>query len=103
MENSKDIKNKVRKSKEWARLRKELKEQRRNDEITLKPLRKGWNLHHLDLDINNYSKLDDLSHFACLNVQTHEVLHVLYRYYKKDKHILIRLKYFLDEMEKLNK
>ena len=63
------------------------------DEITGKPLRKGhWNLHHLDLDSDNYEVLEE-DRFLCLNNQTHDFLHWAYRYYRNDG------KAFIDSFE----
>lgn len=47
------------------------------DAVTGKPLRPGWNLHHL-----NESRYDDLKpeKFRCLNKQSHEAVHWLSRY-----------------------
>lgn len=43
------IKKKVRQSKEWKQLRIDIKEEYDNtDPVTLKPLRVGFNVHHLD-------------------------------------------------------
>lgn len=43
------IKKKVRQSKAWKQLRIDIQEEYGNtDPITLKPLRKGFNVHHLD-------------------------------------------------------
>ena len=49
----------IRKSKAWDAKRKSERERAGNkDEITLKPLRKGWALHHEDLDAENYGNLE---------------------------------------------
>lgn len=71
------------------------------DPITLKPLSRTFNLHHMDLDPHHYASLKE-DNFKPVNTQSHEVLHWLYGYYRKDPAILDRLKILLDEMCKLN-
>lgn len=94
-------KTKFRASKEWKEFRKKLSV-RKTDEITLSPLRKGYNIHHLDLNKDNYCNIENENNFCVLNKKTHEVLHFLYSYYKKDKSILKRLKIILERMCEIN-
>lgn len=95
-------KTKFRASKKWKL--KKLKEKTRaenKDEITLKPLRKGWSLHHLDLNENHY---EDLSKpFLCCNNLTHKLIHWLYVYYKNDETIIDRIKKAMEDMKEVNK
>ena len=99
---AKDIKAKLRQSKEWREFRKKIfDKQDGKDIITGKKLYKGYNVHHLDMSAENYDKLIE-ENFVALNKQTHEVLHFLFRYYQKDKTILDRLKTVLDRMNELN-
>lgn len=70
--------------------------------ISLKKLLKGANLHHLDLDENKYSDISKPENFVYLNKSLHEVVHVLWRYYKNDPDVLDRLKEVLDRMLILN-
>lgn len=101
MKNS-DIKSKFRASKEWKTFRVKIAEKQDNkDIITGKPLRKGYNVHHLDMSADNYDKLIE-ENFVAVNKQTHEALHFLFRYYQKDPTILDRLKTILDRMNELN-
>lgn len=93
---------KFRSSSKWKKLRDKLKKQRKLDELTMKPLRAGWNLHHLDMSESHYEDISNESHFSCLNRQSHECIHFLFRYYKDDHSILLRLKDILDRMERLN-
>lgn len=72
-----------------------------DDPITLKPLSKTFNLHHMDLDPHHYTNLDE-ENFVAIGTQAHEVLHWLYGYYRKDPAILDRLKILLDKMRRLN-
>ena len=71
------------------------------DCITNKPLRNRWNLHHLDLREENYTVLKE-ERFRPLNSDTHDCVHFLYRYYKKDPFIIDRLRIILDLMVKMN-
>ena len=94
-------KKKFRSSKKWKL--KKLSEKKRaenKDEITLKPLRKGWQLHHMNLDEKNYEDLT--RHFLCVNNLTHKMIHWLYTYYKSDKLIIERLKKTMEIMEREN-
>lgn len=97
------IKKKVRSSKEWKQLRIDIQEEYDNtDPVTLKPLRKGFAVHHLDESVENYGNLDDHSKFRPLNKTTHEILHAIYTYYRKDPKVLDRLKELLDLMVQYN-
>lgn len=96
-------KSKFRASKEWKAFRIKIAEkQDKKDIITGKPLRKGYNCHHLDMSAENYDQLTE-ENFIALNKQTHETLHFLFRYYQKDPTVLDRLKTILDRMNELNK
>lgn len=93
-------KKKFRQTKEWKCFREKMKD-RKVDALTLSKLRKGWSLHHLDLDAMNYGNLDE-DHFVCLNNKSHDAVHFLYNYYKKDRKVLDRLKSILDKMIEIN-
>ena len=94
-------KKEFRKSKEWKEFTKALKEERKVDALTLQKLRKGSISHHLDLNPDNYKVLDK-ANFETLNMKSHEVVHFLYNYYKKDPTIIDRLKDILHKMILLN-
>ena len=97
------MKKRVRQSKEWKQLRIDIQEEYDNtDPVTLKPLRKGFNVHHLDESVEHYGNLDDHSKFRPLNKATHELIHTLYTYYRKDPKVLDRLKELLDLMVRYN-
>lgn len=97
------IKKNVRQSKKWKQFRIVIQEEYDNtDPVTLKPLLKGFNVHHLDESVENYGNLDDHSKFRPLNKTTHEVLHAIYTYYRKDPKVLDRLKELLDLMVRYN-
>lgn len=96
-----EMKKEFRKSKEWKEFTKALKEERKVDALTLQKLRKGSLSHHLDLNPDNYKVLDK-ANFETLNMKSHEVVHFLYNYYKKDPAIIDRLKDILHKMVLLN-
>ena len=71
------------------------------DMLTLKPLRKYWDCHHLDMREENYTNLKE-ERFRPLNSKSHGCVHFLYPYFKKDPFIIDRLKAILEEMVKYN-
>lgn len=78
--NNKHKKSKVRNTKKWKEFRKIMYDLTGGvDAITGAPLRKGWQLHHLDTNVENYGNLEPVK-FICVNRTTHEVLHWLFRY-----------------------
>lgn len=94
LSNSQKKKRDFRASKKWKDFRKQkMNEQGNIDPITLKKLYKGWNLHHRHVSANDdeYQDISNSEHYVCLNKQTHEFLHWLYRYWKKDPTILERI------------
>lgn len=95
-------KSKFRRSSKWTSFRRKLKYIRRVDEITLKPLLPGFNVHHLDLNEQNYEDTSNLDHFACLNKRTHQFAHWIYSQYVKDPAILDRLRDLLERMKYIN-
>lgn len=80
LNSNQQLKRKLRASKEWKDLRSILKDVYVNDPVTKKPLSKSFNLHHLSQskEIDDYYNLDP-SRFCCVNAQTHDVVHYLYR------------------------
>lgn len=95
-------KKKFRDSSIWKHFRKKMKERDKVDQITNKPLLKGFQLHHLNLDEKQYKNIDVEDNFVCLNRMTHSMVHFLYRYYQKDPSIIDRLKSILDKMREIN-
>mgnify|MGYP001772330782 CR=1 FL=1 len=94
-------KKKIKKKKTKKKKKKKEKARAKNlDEITLKPLRKGWQLHHNCLDEKEYENMS--KSFLCCNNLTHKFIHWLYTYYKTDKQILCRIKKEMKQMEKEN-
>ena len=99
--NFNEKKKEFRKSKVWKDFTKELKAERKVDALTHAKLRKGSLSHHLDLKPDNYEKLVK-DNFECLNMKSHDVVHFMYNYYKKDPTIIDRLKNILHKMVLLN-
>ena len=77
MSKNSTIKDAVRKSKEWKELRAMKLKEQKTDPITGKPIRKGANLHHRCLDVNQYGNLEE-DRFVLLNRNSHELLHMIY-------------------------
>lgn len=95
-------KRKFRQSKEWKEFREVLKKQAGGkDAITQKPLRKGFQCHHRDLNKENYKNLIP-EQFICCNIMTHDFIHWLYLYYKADPSIIDRIKAEMEIMQKIN-
>jgi len=103
MNETQKAKKKFRQTKEWRNFRKLMfSKSGKVDRITLKPLRKGYQLHHLLLDETRYSELDE-NNFVCLNNLTHKFVHWLYTYFQKDPAIIDRIRAELEKMKEINK
>lgn len=88
---------KFRQSKKWRNFRSKVKKYYYGiDVITLKPLKRIWNCHHMDQ--YHYDDLSDMSKFRPLNEDTHEMLHWLFDIYKKDLDVLKRVESILEDM-----
>lgn len=97
------MKRDFRASKKWKEFRhRKNVEQEGTDPITLKKLLKGANLHHLDDREENYQNIDEPKRFVYLNKKTHDTIHFLYNYYKKDPKVLERMKEYLELMIKFS-
>lgn len=71
-------KSKFRSTAKWKKFRVFMKKSSGDvDAITRKPLRAGWNLHHMNE--KDYTDLKP-EKFLCLNKKTHDMLHWLARY-----------------------
>lgn len=98
------FKSKIRKTKEWQQLRQRVAALFDNkDAITNEPLRKGWNLHHVDQDVDHYADFNittakGLYRFLPLNRTTHELIHSLYRS-KHRKHNPLDIITFFNNMQ----
>lgn len=109
-----ETKNKFRKTSFWKEFRKkhfikEIKKLKNGkekiisnvDEVTLRPLTKYFDLHHLNLNSQNYTNLDD-SQFKSLNSKTHECIHWFYSEYCKDPTFKDRFLNVIELMYKIN-
>jgi len=92
-------KSKFRETTVWKEFRKKFVG--KQDPITLKKLPKRFNLHHMNLCPLDYTELK-MDSFVPLNGTTHDLVHYLYGYYRKDKNVLKRLKTVLDKMVEIN-
>ena len=102
MNETQKAKKKFRQSKEWKIFRKLMfSKSGKIDYITQKPLRKGWQLHHLNLDETQYADLREEG-FICINRQTHETIHWLFRYFQKDPAVIQRLQKIMQKMAEIN-
>lgn len=96
------LKNKFRRGKPWLNFRSDKRKEQKIDPITLKPLTKKANCHHMDLDSEHYFDLSDSNKYLMLNNGTHTIVHKCYEYYRKDKDFIRRLESVLEEMYLIN-
>lgn len=95
--------NKFRASSAWKKFRKQMADKyNHTDPITNKNLRKGYNLHHLNLNKDEYTNITNEEHFLPLNKNTHDTLHFCYNYAKKDPEFMERLCHFVQKMIEIN-
>ena len=78
-----------------------MKDKRKIDAVTGRPLLKSWNLHHCDLNEAHYEDISNEDNFECLNKTTHEVVHWLFRY-KNWREVLKNIEALLEKMEVIN-
>lgn len=105
MNKTQKMKSNFRNSKIWKAFRHQKNvEQKGIDPITKSKLRKGCNCHHKKLtsEEEEYSDISNPENYVMVNSSTHQTIHWLYGYYKKDPEILDRLKSLLDEMVEIN-
>mgnify|MGYP003436763636 CR=1 FL=1 len=88
-----------RKTDAWRKWKAKCRLHTTKDFITKEPLCRNWNLHHLDLNVQRYNHIDDMNRFMPLNPKTHELIHELFKWYKKDHKVIDRIKKTLDLME----
>ena len=97
-------KKKFRQSSKWLKFRKYIADKfGKKDAISGFPLRKGWNLHHISLDEGKYEDITVEDNFIPLNKQSHEVLHICYKYQSKDSGFLDRLRKYVEKMIEINR
>lgn len=68
------------------------------DKITKQPLQWSWSLHHLDMRVSHYKDISDMDRFMCLNHDTHQFIHWLYRLWCKDSNIIERIEKLMMRM-----
>lgn len=56
----------------------------------------------MDLDFENYTKIEDHENFVLLNKLSHDFVHWIYKYYVKDKDVIERIVKILDKMVEIN-
>ena len=92
-------KRKIRASAEWADLRNLIRDEQKIDPISMRPLTRSFNLHHLSQDERYY---DDLSRerFVGLNDYSHRCVHYLYDIVVRedDYNVLERLRLIIQQM-----
>lgn len=94
--------NDFRSSKEWKDHRKHIADmQDSRDVVTDKRLLKGYQCHHMNLDKDHYTDLND-EDFICVNKNTHRFIHWLWTYYKKDPDIIKRIEGVMNTMSLIN-
>lgn len=93
-------KSKFRQSAKWKKFRSMMKKSCKVDFVTQKPLLKGFQVHHADMRIENYTDLTP-ENFFTLNKTSHEIVHFLFRY-EDWRGCLKRIKIILEKMEQLN-
>lgn len=95
-------KRKVRASGGWAELRSQIRDEQKTDPISMRPLSRSFNLHHLSQDDRYY---DDLSRerFVGLNEYSHRCVHYLYDIITRegDFDVLERIKQIIEEMQNI--
>ena len=102
MNDNQKEKKKFRNSKVWKSFRHQMNvRDKGRDYITGSKLLKGYELHHLNLKIEDYQNLNE-EHFISVNKLTHKFLHWIYIYYRKDKGVIERIVKILDKMIELN-
>lgn len=95
-------KKRFRNSKKWKEFRHTIHVKfKGKDPITGKKLLKGSECHHLDLNEDNYDKMNE-DNFIPLNKLSHKFIHWSYGYYREDRDFVNRLKFWLDKMLEIN-
>ena len=96
-------KTKFRRSSKWLRFRKSMKAEQKFDPVTGSRLGPTCNVHHLDLNEDNYKDLGNRENFVCLNTQTHEVVHWLWQAHGGWRNAVYGLIRILRRLEQLNR
>lgn len=93
-------KTKFRASKKWKEFRDRIRHEQQKDPVTGAKLTRMANLHHLDLNADNYEDLSDDSHFVFLNQATHKTIHFFA--HKDWRHRLEVMTKLLERMAEIN-
>lgn len=94
-------KEKFRRSKTWKDFKKIMDAQLPYDYVTHKKLSKRHQLHHLNLNPADYTKLNK-DNFINLNSESHKIIHWIYSRYTRDPSIIDRIKEVIDIMYIIN-
>lgn len=94
-------KKRFRQRKEWLEFREQQRKKRKIDGITGRKLVKCYELHHMDLNPEHYTNLDE-ENFIPLNKNTHKFIHWLYPYFLEDEGVIDRLREVLLQMKRIN-
>lgn len=86
-----ELKNKYRTTTQWKELKREIKEERKVDDLTGRPLTKTWNCHHRCTDSRKYTDTKK-SQYMALNNQQHSLYHIVYEEMRKNPKYLDKLK-----------
>lgn len=89
-----------RRSKKWKDFRETFREDK--DALTGKKLSTRFNLHHMDLNSEHYTDISKRENYLPLNKKSHDAIHFLYTYYKKDRIIISQLEAILERMKELD-
>ena len=92
------MKRSFRNSSTWKNFRKKVYDnQCGKDFLTLKPLNKTFNVHHRNLNVDEYQNIENEDMFVGLNKTSHDTVHFLLRYIKS-YHSLEVLDRFYEEI-----
>lgn len=95
-------KTKFRSSARWMKFRKKLKAMQVDDPVTGAKLDTSYTVHHLDMDERNYTNLDHIENFVCLNETSHSMVHFLRDSAGGWRHAILALIDIMKRMDKLN-
>lgn len=102
LSSSQILKRKVRNTTEWSQLRQLVREEQKTDPVSLRPLTRTFNLHHLSQDERFYDDLER-SRFLGLNDYSHRTIHFIYDIVKRegDFQVLDRIKEIIEQMQEI--
>ena len=102
LSSSQILKRKIRNTNEWSELRQKVRDEQKIDPISMRPLTRTFNLHHLSQDELFYDDLER-SRFVGLNDYSHRCIHYLYDIIERegDYDVLDRIRLLIIEMQKI--